>query len=303
MLAAFAFVTLSLASGLLYASELIEEHSRLAKMMGQRSVYIIVILHGLFYFTDRLPLLPTIFSIICHLVYLQNFSATWPLISLTSISFLSSCVLVIGDHFIWFIYFTKVTNNAHHLRTYRGVAAATHSFAEIASFFGICVWFTPLYLFLSLSANDNALPTTAADPSSPSLAASTQTAKARISLVRSMFTFIFFEGISRIRQTRGTSEGLIAPRSPALPPSLPPPSPRPRSQYLTPPPRSPRPNPGPDVQEIELHSSPKLNPVFKLDNTTPARRRIQPNQRMGDALDVGTGMSSRTSGRSLLVKD
>jgi hypothetical protein len=36
----------------------------------------------------------------------------------------------------------------------------------------------------------------------------------------------------------------------------------------------------------------------------PARRKFQPtsNQRMGDALDVGTGMRSRTSsGRSLLV--
>ena len=123
-----------------------------------------MILHCLFYFTDRLPLLPTIFSIICHLVYLQNFSNTWPLISLTSITFLSSCVLVIADHFTWFFYFSKVTNNAHHLRTYRGVAAATHSFTEIASFFGICVWFTPLYLFLSLSANDNALPTTTGKP-------------------------------------------------------------------------------------------------------------------------------------------
>ena len=139
-----------------------------------------------------------------------------------------------------------------------------------------------------------------AEPSSPSVTAPIQTAKARISLVRSFFSFISFEGVSRIRQTslrRSTSEGLIAPRSPALPPSLPPPSPRPRSQYLTPPPRSPRPNP--DLQEIEVHSSPQINPEFKLDNTTPARRRLQPNQRMG----VDTGMSSRTSGRSLLVED
>jgi len=29
---------------------------------------------------------------------------------------------------------------------------------DIAAFFGICVWFVPLFLFLSLSANDNALP-------------------------------------------------------------------------------------------------------------------------------------------------
>ena len=131
-----------------------------------------------------------------------------------------------------------------------------------------------------------------------------QTAKARISLVRSIFSFISFDGVSRIRETslrRGTSEGLIAPRSPAPPPSLLPPSPRPRSQYLTPPPRSPRPNP--DLQEIEVHPSAQVNPEFKLDNTTPARRRLQPNQRMGDALGVDTGISSRTSGRSLLVED
>lgn len=32
------------------------------------------------------------------------------------------------------------------------------NFGEIATFFGICVWLAPLFLFLSLSANDNALP-------------------------------------------------------------------------------------------------------------------------------------------------
>ena len=285
-----------------------------------------MILHGLFYFTDRLPLLQTLFSIVCHLVYLQNFSNTWPLISLTSVSFLASCALVIVDHFAWFLYFARLTSNTQHLKMYRGVPTQTHSFAEIASFFGICVWFTPLYLFLSLSANDNALPTitgksflghiqtllpiltlftvTTAEPSSPSL----QTAKARVSLVRSIFSFFSLDGVSRIRQTslrRGASEGLIAPRSPATPHSVPlhvasSPSLRPRSQYLTPPPRSPRPNS--DVQEIEVHSSPNVNSEFQLD-TTP-RRRLQSNERsMRDGLGIGIGMSSRTNGRSLLVED
>ena len=40
LVAAFAFVTLSLASGLLYVSELIEEHSRLAKIWGKRGIYV-----------------------------------------------------------------------------------------------------------------------------------------------------------------------------------------------------------------------------------------------------------------------
>ncbi|KAJ6628888.1 transmembrane adaptor Erv26-domain-containing protein, partial [Mycena sp. CBHHK59/15] len=72
------------ASGLLYVSELIEEHSRLAKVIGQRGIYVILVLHGLLYLSDSLPLLHVAFSAGCHLVYLQNFSHTWPLISLTS---------------------------------------------------------------------------------------------------------------------------------------------------------------------------------------------------------------------------
>lgn len=35
---------------------------------------------------------------------------------------------------------------------------------DIAAFFGICVWFVPLFLFLSLSANDNALPSLRESP-------------------------------------------------------------------------------------------------------------------------------------------
>lgn len=122
---------------------------------------VVILLHAVFYFTDSLPLLQTLFSMVCHIVYLQNFSITWPLISLTSISFLASCVLVVVDHFLWFFYFARITAEARNVRAYRGINN-THvpSFTEIASFFGICVWFTPLYLFLSLSANDNALPTT-----------------------------------------------------------------------------------------------------------------------------------------------
>lgn len=40
-------------------------------------------------------------------------------------------------------------------------------FKEIATFFGICVWLAPLFLFLSLSANDNALPTSSSSGQYP----------------------------------------------------------------------------------------------------------------------------------------
>ncbi|KAE9410059.1 DUF396-domain-containing protein [Gymnopus androsaceus JB14] len=159
VIVAFAFVTLSLASGLLYISELIEEHSRFAKVIGQRGIYVIIIFHVLLYFTESLPLKHILFSIFCHIVYLQNFSHAWPAISLTSITLVASCGLVIADHFLWFFYFARITQEAKHQRYYKGrVTVPAPSFTEVATFFGTCVWLAPMFIFLSLSANDNAIP-------------------------------------------------------------------------------------------------------------------------------------------------
>lgn len=128
-------------------------------MISSRLQFIIA-LHVVLYFTDSLPLLQTLFSVICHVVYLQTFSSSWPLISLSSISFLASCALVVTNHFSWFFYFSRVTHEARRVRSHHGLRSTkVHSFPEIATFFGICVWMAPLFLFLSLSANDNALPT------------------------------------------------------------------------------------------------------------------------------------------------
>lgn len=122
----------------------------------------IIALHGVLYLSDSLPLSHTVFSIFCHIVYLQNFAHTWPLISLTSPSFIGSCVLVIADHFLWFFHFARISQDARHNRAFRGapLPKGVPGFTEIATFFGICVWAAPLFLFLSLSANDHALPTT-----------------------------------------------------------------------------------------------------------------------------------------------
>ncbi|PPQ65580.1 hypothetical protein CVT26_000529 [Gymnopilus dilepis] len=289
VVAAFAFVTLSLASGLLYVSELIEEHSRLAKIIGQRSIYVIMVLHVIFYFTDSLPLLHTLFSLACHVVYLQNFSSTWPLISLTSVSFLASCVLVIADHFIWFFYFARITNEARHARVYRGRYVEAPGFTEIASFFAICVWYTPLFLFLSLSANDNALPTTTV----PTI----QTGQPRTSLIRSIFSVFSFDGsIPRLRPSRkNTSEGIIAPRSPN-PPRTPipsgtlslPGSPSLRPVAYPPPPRSP----GPRAQELEIPAVPSSPANFSLDRP-PRKEPVR--QRTGELKGLGVSGLRRTA--------
>ncbi|KAF8204785.1 transmembrane adaptor Erv26-domain-containing protein [Pholiota molesta] len=286
IVAAFCFVTLSLASGLLYVSELIEEHSRLAKLVGQRSIYVIMALHIVFYFTDSLPLIQTLFSLTCHVIYLQNFSSTWPLISLTSPSFLASCALVIADHFLWFFYFARITGETRRIRSYRGAPAPQIlGFAEIASFFAICV---------CLSANDNALPTTTTEPMSPTI---TQTSRpSRVSLIRSIFGLLSLDSaLPRFRsQRRDSTEGLLAPRSPN-PPRTPvpnihnplPTSPALRPSMYPPPPRSP----GPRIQEIDLVPIGNSS-NFKLN--APPRRGPTPPTR-SDSLGLGISLRRTVS--------
>ncbi|KAJ7639007.1 transmembrane adaptor Erv26-domain-containing protein, partial [Roridomyces roridus] len=263
VLVAFGFVTLSLASGLLYISELIEEHSRLAKTVGQRSIYAIIALHGILYLSDSLPLAHTAFSAVCHVVYLQNFSGTWPVISLSSLSFIGSCILVIADHFLWFFHFARVSQDARHSRAFRGHGMPTPKgvpgFTEIATFFGICVWAAPLFLFLSLSANDNALPVTGASAVSEGAPGDAlKYTKNRVSLFRSLLRF---------RSTRyQTPEGILTPHSPGpIPPRSPllQPLPSPSRYSTLTPPRSPRPRP--EELDAQLNAS-----NFKLH--TPPRR-------------------------------
>ncbi|KAJ7752731.1 transmembrane adaptor Erv26-domain-containing protein [Mycena maculata] len=261
---AFAFVTLSLASGLLYVSELIEEHSRLAKSIGQRGIYAIIVLHGVLYLSDSLPLSHIAFSAACHIVYLQNFSHTWPLISLASPSFIGSCILVIADHFLWFFHFARISQDARHSRSFRGAPPqkGVPGFAEIATFFGICVWAAPLFLFLSLSANDNALPVTTGAVAEGTPGDALKYTQNRVSLFRSILPM-------RPRSTRTlTSEGLLAPHAPApIPPRSPllQPLPSPRYSTMTPP-RSPRARPA----ELD---APLAAGSFKLN--TPPRRSTQ----------------------------
>ncbi|KAI0082403.1 DUF396-domain-containing protein [Panus rudis PR-1116 ss-1] len=229
---AFIFVTLSLASGLLWLSELIEEHSRPAKVIGQRGIYVIILIHMLLYFYDSLPLRHILFSVACHIIYLQNFTPSWPFISLSSWSFIASCIVVVVDHFMWFFYFAHITQEARQRSrsVYRGTRSSQDvpGFADIATFFGICVWLAPLFLFLSLSANDNALPmnlnrsaTTPATPSTPSRP-SPAIQGPRGSLFKALY-----DSLPPLRRSRrrDAPQGIIAPLSPNLRPSSPTPSP------------------------------------------------------------------------------
>ncbi|KAG9317506.1 DUF396-domain-containing protein [Chiua virens] len=277
--AAFVFMTLSLASGLLYISELIEEHFRLAKLVGQRGICVIIALHVLLYVTDSLPLLQTIFSIISHLVYLQNFSNQWPLISLSSASFIASCLMAVMNHFLWFTHFSRLARNTRpSYNRNRASVSNAPGFADIATFFGICVWLVPLFLFLSLSANDNALPTS----SGPS---STATQRSKSSLFKSMFS-----GFSKDKTPPlDKSNGLINPPSLASVPAYPLSSlsiPSPRSPFLSPP-HSPthksRPGAVPPYKHYPIMPMPSGGVAG--DNVTLSSRRVPSSVRDGSVDD------------------
>ncbi|KAI1132298.1 transmembrane adaptor Erv26 [Nemania abortiva] len=154
----FCFLTLAIASGLYYLSELVEEHTVIAKRLLTRLIYSIIGLQLVLWVVDGLPLLLTCLGVVSHVVYLGNMRR-FPFVRLTDPLFLASCVLVLVNHFLWFRHFSEAQQRSYSRLSSMYDQPDVPSFTEIASFFGICVWLIPFALFVSLSASDNVLPT------------------------------------------------------------------------------------------------------------------------------------------------
>ncbi|AQZ12226.1 SVP26 (YHR181W) [Zygosaccharomyces parabailii] len=155
----FVFLTLSIASGLYYISEVVEEHTQATKRFLKKTIYAIVALHVLLVPLDGFPIKKTLFSVASYAIYFQNLK-TFPFVSLTDPIFLLSVLCVLINHYLWFQHFNaapvvppQFRYDPHYVPPRRA------TFAEVASFFGICVWFVPFALFVSLSAGDYVLPT------------------------------------------------------------------------------------------------------------------------------------------------
>ncbi|KUI65783.1 Protein SVP26 [Cytospora mali] len=154
----FCFLTLAIASGLYYLSELVEEHTVISKRLLSRLIYGIIVLDLLLCFVDRFPFWLTLFGIVSHVVYLGNMRR-FPYVTLTDPLFITSCVLVLINHLVWYRHFSARQKNAYNnMSSYYDTPDDMPTFTEIASYFGICVWLVPFALFVSLSASDNILP-------------------------------------------------------------------------------------------------------------------------------------------------
>lgn len=76
---------------------------------------------------------------------------SFPFVRISSPEFILAVILVIVNHFLAFRFFS---NNYYPL-------------TEVLAFFTLCLWIVPFALFVSLSANDQVLPTTINTEQSP----------------------------------------------------------------------------------------------------------------------------------------
>ena len=79
-----------IASGLYYLSELVEEHTVLAKKLLYRLIYGVVGIHALLIVVDKFPIGLSLLSIVSHGIYAQNLRR-FPIVKLTDPLFLLSC--------------------------------------------------------------------------------------------------------------------------------------------------------------------------------------------------------------------
>ncbi|KAF9886184.1 erv26 super protein [Aspergillus nanangensis] len=157
----FSFLTLAIASGLYYLSELVEEHTVLARRLLTRLIYGIILIQILLFVFDRFPLTLSLLSIGSHLVYASNLRR-FPIVKLSDPLFIASCALVGLNHWLWFRHFSKPLpssrTGSNWRQPYQVNVEDMPTFTEVASYFGLCVWLVPFALFVSLSAGENVLP-------------------------------------------------------------------------------------------------------------------------------------------------
>ncbi|KAJ5894411.1 hypothetical protein N7495_006102 [Penicillium taxi] len=158
----FAFLTLAIASGLYYLSELVEEHTVLTRRLLSRLIYSIIAIQVLLVVFDRFPIWLSLLGILSHLVYASNLRR-FPVVKLSDPLFITSCALVILNHWLWFRHFSKPLpasrrSDNNWRQPYQTNYEEMPSFSEVASYFGLCVWLVPFALFVSLSAGENVLP-------------------------------------------------------------------------------------------------------------------------------------------------
>lgn len=159
----FVGITLSVAAGLYYFSEIIEENTVLTKKALKISIQAIAVILLLLWIFDGFPFLLTLFTLASYYIYYLNLRK-FPNVELTNPIFILSCVLALVNHYLWFQHFSNPYIPTIEERLNSDFKMPYYpSFTEVASFFGICIWLIPFSIFISISSNDGQLPMSSND--------------------------------------------------------------------------------------------------------------------------------------------
>ncbi|KAH8355211.1 hypothetical protein KR093_008669 [Drosophila rubida] len=137
------FITLSIVAGLYYLAELAEEYTTPTRRCILFMIGFTIMVYIMFIFFEDLPWTMVLCGLMAqgfHFSIMTNF----PFIRLLSVPFIGSLAMLVINHVLAFQYFTSVYV----------------PFTQVLAYFTICMWLVPFALFVSVSANDNVLPTT-----------------------------------------------------------------------------------------------------------------------------------------------
>ncbi|CRK92124.1 CLUMA_CG005743, isoform A [Clunio marinus] len=135
------FVTISFAAGLYYISEIVEEYTEKAKKAIKLITIVTIVIYLLLIISEEFTWTLIICGVLAHFIHLailRNF----PNIKILSIEFWSAVILLLLNHYLAYKHFQEVY----------------YSLSEILGYFTLCLWLVPFSLFVSLSANDQVLP-------------------------------------------------------------------------------------------------------------------------------------------------
>lgn len=135
-------LTLCIAAGLYYLAELVEEYTVMTKRLIKYLIVSVSCVYGGLFLFESLPLSMTLTGLFSTLLY-STLLPNFPDIDLSSPSFILSLILVFVNHYLAFGYFSQ----------------EWYPFGEVIGYFTVCLWIVPFSYFVSLSANENTLPT------------------------------------------------------------------------------------------------------------------------------------------------
>ncbi|KAL4154541.1 hypothetical protein QTP88_000398 [Uroleucon formosanum] len=101
-----ALISVFIGAGVYYLAEFIEEHTALTKKCIKWTIHVVIICHIGLYIFDNLPLTLIALGLLNHIVY-YFLLTDFPNFNLTSLSFILSIILLIGNHVLAFKFFRQ----------------------------------------------------------------------------------------------------------------------------------------------------------------------------------------------------